>query len=172
MAAEEELIKLIKELMSKPERIRNICTSAHIDHGKCIKGSSRLILNNGEILTADQLFSLAQNKGVKFEEKEDQVIYDIRNLNINVPSLNKETGKIEKKQLELAWKLKGGKLIKAKLRNNFEISTTPEHKFVVLDNLDFVKKEAKELKLGDRIICPRNIEFESELNIKEEILLI
>lgn len=31
MAAEEELIKTIKELMSQPERIRNICTSAHID---------------------------------------------------------------------------------------------------------------------------------------------
>ena len=171
MAADDELIKLIKELMSKPEQIRNICTSAHIDHGKCIKGSSRLILNNGEILTAEQLFSLAQDKGIKFEEKEDQVIYDIRNLNINVPSLNKETGKIEKKQLELAWKLKGGKLIKAKLRNNFEIATTPEHKFVVLDNLEFVKKEAKELKLGERVICPRNIEFESDLKIKEEILL-
>lgn len=31
MAAEEELVKTIKELMSKPEKIRNICTSAHID---------------------------------------------------------------------------------------------------------------------------------------------
>lgn len=31
MATEEELVKTIKELMSKPEYIRNICTSAHID---------------------------------------------------------------------------------------------------------------------------------------------
>ncbi len=31
MATEEELLKTIKELMSTPERIRNICTSAHID---------------------------------------------------------------------------------------------------------------------------------------------
>lgn len=31
MATEEDLIKTIKDLMTKPERIRNICTSAHID---------------------------------------------------------------------------------------------------------------------------------------------
>jgi len=35
MATEEDLLKTIKELMSKPERIRNICTSAHIDSFTC-----------------------------------------------------------------------------------------------------------------------------------------
>src|SRR3989344_92215 len=135
MAAEEELVKVIKDLMNKPEQIRNICTSAHIDHGKCINGASRLILSNGEILTAKKFFNLAESKGVKFEEKEDQIIYDVRNLNLKVPSLNKETGKTEIKPVELAWKLKGGKLINLKLRNGFKIETTPEHKFVVLENL-------------------------------------
>lgn len=170
MSAEEELIKLIIELMSKPERIRNICTSAHIDHGKCINGASRLILSNGEILTAENLFNLAQEKGTKFEEKEDQIIYDVRNLNIKVHSLNKETGKIELKPLSLAWKLKGGKLINLKLRNGYKISTTPEHKFVVLDDLDFKKKEVKDIKLGERIVCPKKLNFETNIVIKEEIL--
>ncbi len=31
MASEDELVKVIKDLMTKPEQIRNICTSAHID---------------------------------------------------------------------------------------------------------------------------------------------
>ena len=143
MAAEEELVKTIRELMGKPERIRNICTSAHIDHGKCVKGDSRLILSDGNIKKAEELFSLAKDKGIKFEETEDQVIYDIRDLDIKVPSLNKETGKVETKQVELAWRLDGGKLINLKLRNGYTIATTPEHKFVVLDNLEFVKKKLK-----------------------------
>lgn len=35
MVTGEELTKTINELMSKPEQIRNICTSAHIDSFTC-----------------------------------------------------------------------------------------------------------------------------------------
>ena len=93
-----------------------------------------MILSDGSIKKAEEIFSLAKEKGIKFEEKEDQIIYDTRNLNLQVPSLNKETGKIETKQIELAWKLNGGKLIKIKLRGNRSISTTPEHKYLIFEN--------------------------------------
>ena len=33
--AEEKMLDKIKRIMYKPEKIRNICTCAHIDHGIC-----------------------------------------------------------------------------------------------------------------------------------------
>src|SRR3989344_5487386 len=79
--AESTAATEIKELAKVPERIRNICTSAHIHHGKCIDGKSRLILANGEIKTAEQIYQLAEQKGQKFEEKEEHTIYDVSKAN-------------------------------------------------------------------------------------------
>ncbi|MFH1376783.1 MAG: elongation factor EF-2 [Candidatus Woesearchaeota archaeon] len=140
-------------------------------HGKCIAPDSRLILRDGTMLTAKKLFNLAEKKGTKFEETKDHIIYDTNSLNLEAFSLNKTNGKLEKKPIQLAWKLKGGDLINIKLRNNFNISTTPEHKYLVLENLEFTEKEAKDIKLGDRIICPRKLETNSNINIKRTILL-
>ena len=139
-------------------------------HGKCISSNSRLILIDGKIINAKELFEKAIKKGKKFEEKEDHIIYDLTKENFFTFSLNKETGKIEKKQIQLAWKLKGGKTIKINLRNGFEITTTPEHKYITLEDNDFREKEAGELKLGDRIVCSRKLCFNEKLNIKKEFL--
>ena len=126
-----------------------------------------MILSDGSIKKAEEIFSLAKEKGIKFEEKEDQIIYDTRNLNLQVPSLNKETGKIETKQIELAWKLNGGKLIKIKLRGNRSISTTPEHKYLIFENNNIIKKEAFKLKINDKVICPKTIEGKIINNVQE-----
>ena len=168
----EKMVEKVQGIMKNPENIRNICTSAHIDHGKCISGNSRLILNDGKIVTAVDMFKLAQNEGTKFEERDDYITYDVRDLNLKIPSINKETGKIEVKKIDFAWKLIGGEMIKIKLRNGFNISTTPEHKYIVLENADIVEKRAEDIKLGDRIVCPRRTNVETEINVKEEILLM
>jgi len=149
----------MKELAKVPERIRNICTSAHIHHGKCIDGKSRLILANGEIKTAEQIYQLAEQKGQKFEEKEEHTIYDVSKEKITIFSLNQTTGQLEKKDVSLAWKLKGGQVIKIKLRNGFEISSTPEHKYVVFENMRFVEKIAGELRIDDQVVCAKNLDF-------------
>src|SRR3989344_4554326 len=94
-------IEDLKALMKKPINIRNICTSAHIHHGKCIKGDSRLILADGSIKTAAEIYHIAEEKGNKFEEKEEHTIYDLSQEPINILSLNKETGKLEEERLLL-----------------------------------------------------------------------
>jgi len=170
MASTEKSIESIKKLIAKPEQIRNICTSAHIHHGKCVSGSTRLMLTNGNVITAKELFEKSKNIGSKFKETNEELIYDIYNKKIEIFSLNKKTGKIEKKPIELAWKLQNDILFKITLRNGFEVSTTPEHKYLVLKNNDFIDKEAKDIKLGDRIVCARKLDIVSDVDLKKTFL--
>jgi len=166
----DDKTKKILELMEQQEFIRNIGVVAHIDHGKCISKNSRIYQVDGTIITAEDLFKNAEKSGTKFEETEEHIIYDLTKQNFYTFSLNKETGKLEKKQIQMAWKLKGGKTTKITLRNRFEITTTPEHKYIVLEDNDFKDKEAKDIKLGDRIVCSRKLSINSKLNLKKEIL--
>lgn len=56
------------------------------------------------------------------------------------------------------------------LRNGFNISTTPEHKYLVFERMRFVEKEARKLKPGDRIVCVRKLDQNPDGNIKERFL--
>ncbi len=168
--AGEKAIELARSVMQNPEYIRNICTSAHIHHGKCVRGDSRLLLADGSVKTAKELYDLATTIGDKFEEKEEHTIYDLTKKDITVFSLNKETGQLEKKKVGMAWKLTGGKLIQIRLRNGFEIATTPEHKYITLENATFTEKPAADLKLGDTIVCSRTTAVTSTFDVKKEIL--
>ena len=166
----EKMVDKISRIMGKPEFIRNICTSAHIDHGKCISPDSRVVFTNGAVLKAEQVFEFAQKYGFKKTEDQEKTIYDVTNLNLKVFSLNKETGEVEKKPIQFAWKLRGGKLIRLNLRNGFSIATTPEHKYTTFEEGCFVEKTAEQIKLNDRIVCVKNTETSPELNVKPFIL--
>ncbi|MBI4438616.1 GTP-binding protein, partial [Candidatus Woesearchaeota archaeon] len=156
--------------MSKPANIRNICTSAHIDHGKCISGDSRLMLGDGRILAAEQLFKIAETEGTKAFEDQNKVIYNTNSAGIKAVSLNKKTGKLEHKQIQFAWKLSGGRTIRVTAKTGLQIETTPEHKYMVLEEMEFKEKEAEKLKLRDKIICARNLPTEQARGIKGRIL--
>ena len=169
MAEDETRLQKIARLMKILPQIRNIATSAHIHHGKCISGDSRIILADGNFTSARELFDEVAEKGKVAKEDEEHVVYEPKE-EIRVFSLNKKTGSIETKPISHVWRLVGGKTIKIKLRNGFEIETTPEHKYLVSRDLDFIEVEAKDLGLGDRIVCARKLETKSSLNMKEYIL--
>jgi len=168
MAKKETSLEKLKRLVQNQKNIRNIATSAHIHHGKCISGDSRLILKNGKIKTAKELYEEIADNGKIFQENEEHTIFS-PNKKIEVFSLNKDTGNLEKKEIQYAWRLIGGKTIKIKLRNGFQIQTTPEHKYIVYRD-GFKDIESKDLKLGDRIVCARKLDIDSNINIKKEIL--
>ena len=53
----ERMADKVARITKDPRYIRNICTSAHIHHGKCISGNTRLIVSNGSIKTAEEIFT-------------------------------------------------------------------------------------------------------------------
>ncbi len=158
MVQKESNIDKIRRLSKDRDAIRNICTSAHIHHGKCIAGKSRLMLADGSLKTAKEIFEEITRDGKLFEENEEHTIFS-PNEKIEIFSLNKEKEKIEKKEIQHAWRLLGGKTIKIKLRNSFCIETTPEHKYITFENWNFVEKPACELTINDQIVCAKNIDF-------------
>ena len=174
MAAQEARIDRMRRLAGNPKNIRNIATSAHIHHGKCIAPETRLLLADGGWMTAENLFEAAEKQGSIARKNEQETVYDISQIKkkLEIFSLNKETGRIEKKALSHAWKLQGGSAIRVGLRNGASVKTTPEHKYLVLEDLEFVEKEACELKLGDRVVCARELEAEGTTSaiLKEQIL--
>ena len=131
MVEKEASLQKINRLTDNRKNIRNVATSAHIHHGKCISGNSRVMLADGKVKTAREIFEETSKDGKVLEENEEHVIY-VPNKKIEIFSLNKTTGKIEKKPIQHAWRLSGGKTIKIRLRNGFEITTTPEHKYISL----------------------------------------
>ncbi|MBU1203549.1 MAG: elongation factor EF-2 [Nanoarchaeota archaeon] len=169
----EKITGKIKELMRDPNKIRNIGVVAHIDHGKCVSGDTRIVLSDGTNINAKELYKIAEEKGVLFQNEEDEMIYDIRHLKIQTFSLNKKTGNIEKRRIDLAWKLSGGETTSLKLRNGIKITTSPEHKYLVLDSGSLIEKRGCELSLKDKVVCAKKLKTDSfitEKTIKREML--
>lgn len=166
----EDHIERMKRLSAKQENIRNIATSAHIHHGKCVAPATRLHLTDGQLCTAEQLYAQSQKIGKKVQDTTQETVYDITGKEFSVFSLNKETGRMEKKEISHAWKLAGDMAIKVTLRTGLTTTTTPEHKYLVLKDMNFVEKEAGELKLGDRVICARKLDITPTIDLKLEIL--
>ncbi|MCX6798890.1 MAG: elongation factor EF-2 [Candidatus Diapherotrites archaeon] len=169
MAKREEMVKIAEKLMNTRANIRNIGTVAHIDHGKCVAPHSRVQLADGRVLSAEQLYAESVLSGEKVRETKSETIFALKKP-ITVFSVNRNTGKIEKKCISHAWKLRGGKTLRVSLRNGNTISTTPEHKYLVFDGIKFGFKEAKELRIGERITVARKLSCESGINIEAEAL--
>ncbi len=156
MVEKETQFEKINRISRIREQIRNIATSAHIHHGKCVAPDTRVMLNNGSVISAREVFELISKDGKMSKETEEYVVYS-PSKRVEIFSLNKEIGKIEKREIQHAWRIAGGKTIKIKLRNGFETETTPEHKYVVFEDFDFHEVEASDLKIGDKVICARKL---------------
>src|SRR3989344_2200842 len=168
MVEKETSLQKIKRLISTQKNIRNVATSAHIHHGKCISGNSRIMFSDGKIKLAKDIFEDVSKDGKIYEEDEEHTVF-IPKEKIEIFSLNKINGNIERKPIQYVWRLKGGNTIKTTLRNGFEITTTPEHKYTVYRD-GFADVEAKDIKIGDRVVCARKIKVDNRVNIKEKIL--
>ncbi|MFH1439521.1 MAG: LAGLIDADG family homing endonuclease [Candidatus Woesearchaeota archaeon] len=124
-------------------------------NGKCVHKDSSILLWDGQTINAEKLYNIYKEKG-EFK-LEDGFIVPLEN-EIYVPSMNTKTLRIEKKRVSCIWKLKGKELVEVQLDNgnNFNIKTTPEHPFFILDKGEVKQKRADELKKGEHIAIPTN----------------
>ena len=88
MVEKETSLQKIQRLISNQHNIRNVATSAHIHHGKCISGDSRVMLSDGSIRLAKNIFEEVSKDGEIHEENEDHTVY-IPKKKIKIFSLNK-----------------------------------------------------------------------------------
>ncbi len=173
MSKREEVAKEAQKYMSQRENIRNIGVVAHIDHGKCVSRETNLLLADGRIEKAENLFELSE-KGKKVKETKNEIVFDVSNLNEKVLSFDKNKKEIAPKKITHIWKLKTDKkLVKLTLSNGSTIKTTFEHKFLCLnEHGEISERTAKEIKLNDFILTPKFIKTTStNLNeLKQNIL--
>ena len=56
MVEKETSLSKIQRFIENQKNIRNVATSAHIHHGKCISGDSRIMMADGSIRLAKDIF--------------------------------------------------------------------------------------------------------------------
>ena len=71
----ERMADAVARITKNPKFIRNICTSAHIHHGKCISGNSRVMLADGSISTAREIYDNVSNDGQVYRDNEEHTVF-------------------------------------------------------------------------------------------------
>src|SRR3989475_1082288 len=157
MGRKEDNIKRAETLLHKKEFIRNIGTAAHIDHGKCIDGKSRILLG-GKWIAAEDLFErFAVQPTVR--DTPDEIVKDLHGLDLRILALDRGSKKFVESRLTHAWKLKTTEVLFRVTTLAQSVATTPEHKFMTWKENDFEEVQACGLRVGDLVVAriPRSL---------------
>ena len=162
MTMKKEMIERIKECMQHPERIRNVATSSHVHHGKCVSGDTLIFLED-KTLTAKELFEIAKKDGILLKKD----LEEIYKLAEPISVLTYKDGVISRGLITHAWKIKNfDKLIEVETNDGRRIKVTPEHKFLIFKNGKIDEKEARDLNRGEILVLPNVIPSKS-IDLKE-----
>jgi len=156
MGRKEENIKKAEALVHRKDRIRNIGTAAHIDHGKCNAPETRVWVN-GQWIRAEDLWSRFANRR-PVPNSYDADVRDVREDSLWTRSLDLRSGNTGFAQITHAWRLRATEpLVAIETRDGRRIRTTPEHRYVVANQDGLVLREARALSKGDFLAVPRRL---------------
>ncbi len=133
--------------------------------GKCIAGSSRIVLADGKVKTIKDVVENNIEKSNKLEKLDDGSCSYDNPENTEILSLNMESLKIEKKKISAFIKRKSPSfLMRIKTRTGKEIITTHYHPLFTIKNGDIMSAKAEELDKGVKIALPRILHISPENN--------
>ena len=144
------------------EEAFTLFTAINTGHDGAIIGESLIQLSNGELIEVQKLCEKYFDKPIKENDYEFVEIND----ELFVPSLNKETLKIEDKKINRIWRKKNEKkLLKIKLRSGKELILTKDHPIYKICN-GISEINAENVLIGDYIATPTTIKMKSEESIE------
>src|SRR2546422_4021766 len=173
MGRKEENIKKAQALLHLKERIRNIGTAAHIDHGKCVSGDTRIWVNGGWTRASDLWDRFATQEPVSNPHGAD--VRNVTNASMWTRSIEVPSGDTQFAQISHIWRLKATEaLVELETRDGRRVKVTPEHKFVVASGHHLGFRDAESLRDGEMLAVPRwlpSLENGNEwLELESEIL--
>lgn len=143
-----------------------ICLLAHVDHGKCVAPDTRITLTDGSVRTAREIFEAYSSKGTNIS-LDDGFCVELGEQ----PSFFSFDGeKMTPMAVSHAWKRQAKKLIRITLANGDEISTTPEHPFLVFNDFQARFRRADQLELSDVILGPSKFPVKDTASWKSLVL--
>lgn len=131
-----------------------VCILGHVDHGKCVDKDTPIRLSDGRILTAREAYEKFGKEGTK-KVIDDGFVVELKN---EIPLLSFNGERMVPSKASHAWKRKAERLIEVKLATGDVLRTTPEHPFLVAQELGLTYKRADALRAGDVVAGPSGFE--------------
>ncbi len=126
--------------------------------GKCVLPNTEVLLEDGRIIPIEQLFK--EIKGAEPEENKREELIKI-NKNLRIYSFNGK--EIKGERASHIYRGYSDKIIRIQTASGRTLEITPQHKLITFNPTGyFEEKPAKDFKIGDYIVIPRKIPFESK----------
>jgi elongation factor 2 len=156
MGRKEDNIKKAERLIHDKEHIRNIGTAAHIDHGKCVAGRTRIWVNGTWVRAEDLWTRFADRPPV--ENAQSAEVRDITDASLWSRAIDLKSGTSGFAQMTHVWRLKADEpLIEVDTRDGRRIRTTREHRFVAAEGHSLQFRPGACLQPGDLLAVPRKL---------------
>ncbi len=156
MGRKEDNIKKAQALVHQKDRIRNIGTAAHIDHGKCVSGDTRLWVD-GRWIRAEELWRRFES-GTPIPNSLGADVRDTIHASLWTRSLELTSGNTSFAQISHVWRLRAMEpLIELETRDGRRIRTTREHRFAVAKGQRLGYEEAAGMRPGTVLVVPRRL---------------
>jgi len=131
--------------------------------GKCLVGSSKVILDNGKMISIKELVDKSIEVSDELEKIDDGVLSKKNSKKIKILTLNPKTMKIEPRLVSAFIRRKSPlNLLRILTRSGREIVVTETHPFFIMNCGSFVSKPAKDIRIKDKIAVPRNLSISPE----------
>jgi len=144
------------------EEAFTLFTAINTGHDGAITGESIIQLSDGELIKIQELSKKYFDNPIKENDYEFAEIND----ELLVPSLNKETLKIENKKIKRIWRKKNDKnLLKIKLRSGKELILTKDHPIYKICN-GISEINSENALVGDYVAIPTEIKIKSNESIE------